>query len=496
MVTTLLKRRPRASAPSALLLALLVACAYAAFAGGATSLPEEAWLQAGLAVLAVAAAAAWSGSRSVRPAASPWALAGLALLTLFAVWAGVSLVWSVAPDRTWEEVNRVLAYVLVVGVALVAASTSTRPAERIAAGWLVIATAVALWALAGAIAPGVVDHARDLARLRSPLGYWNALGLVCVLAVPAAMRFATARSLRGAWRIAALVTLVLLLTCLGLTFSRGGVVALVVAVAVLVIAGGPRLPSLAVLGLGALGAGPALAVAWTDDRLTANTRPLADQIDGGLVLGGVLLAGLVLAGALGWFLLRLERRVAWTPRRSRTVWLALAVLAVALVAGAVTAAAVSERGLRGTVEAAADEFTKESSDPTFEPGRLLSATSANRWAWWREAGGAYADEPVLGWGAGSFGVSRRLYRAAAGDVRQPHSTPMQFLAETGTVGAVLGLGALALLLTAAVLRVRRARRPIRRARSTASATCGQRCSQARPRGRCTRWPTGTGTSRA
>jgi hypothetical protein len=101
-----------------------------------------------------------------------------------------------------------------------------------------------------------------------------------------------------------------------------------------------------------------------------------------------------------------------------------------------------------------DDFTEVRRDPIYDPGRLLTVSSGNRWAWWREAGGAFADEPVLGWGAGSFGVARRLYRVSPNDVQQPHSVPMQFLAETGAVGAALGLGALLLLTAGAVARTR------------------------------------------
>jgi tetratricopeptide (TPR) repeat protein len=438
----------------ALLVALLGACGYAAFAGGAVGLPEETWLQAGVVVIAVVAAVAWLGPGALRPAASPWALAGLGLLVAFAVWIGASLLWSVAPDRTWQELNRALMYVLVLAVALAAASTAPRAVERVAVGWLVVATAVAVYALAGAVAPGVLDHATQVARLRAPLEYWNALGLVCVLGVPVAIRLATAVELRPRWRIAAVLALLLLVCCLGLTYSRGGIVALVVAVVVAVVSGRTKLPALAAFGLVAVAAAPVLAFAWTEDALTAGAPPLAEQVDAGLKLGGVLACAAILAGVGAWALLGLERRVTWPPGRSRTVWLALGLVLLGLVAGGVAAIASSERGLRGTVEEAADDFTEPRRDPTFQPGRLLTTSSANRWLWWREAGGAFADEPVLGWGGGSFGVSRRLYRVAPDDVRQPHSAPMQFLAELGTVGAVLGLGALLALLWAAVLRVR------------------------------------------
>jgi O-Antigen ligase len=85
----------------------------------------------------------------------------------------------------------------------------------------------------------------------------------------------------------------------------------------------------------------------------------------------------------------------------------------------------------------------------YDPAQLVSADSENRWGWWKEAAGAISARPVQGWGAGSFGVTHLLYRRDTLSVQQPHSVPLQFLAETGIVGAVLGLGCLTLLLTTA-----------------------------------------------
>jgi hypothetical protein len=48
-----------------------------------------------------------------------------------------------------------------------------------------------------------------------------------------------------------------------------------------------------------------------------------------------------------------------------------------------------------------------------------------------------------------------MYRKAELEVLQPHSVPLEFLAETGVVGAALALGALGFLLFAALARVRR-----------------------------------------
>ena len=92
----------------------------------------------------------------------------------------------------------------------------------------------------------------------------------------------------------------------------------------------------------------------------------------------------------------------------------------------------------------------------YDPARLVSADSENRWGWWKEAAGAIGARPVQGWGAGSFGVTHLLYRRDTLSVQQPHSVPLQFLAETGIVGALLALGCSTLLLTAAAGAVRRA----------------------------------------
>jgi O-antigen ligase len=78
-------------------------------------------------------------------------------------------------------------------------------------------------------------------------------------------------------------------------------------------------------------------------------------------------------------------------------------------------------------------------------------SSNNRWNWWREAWTAFQDEPIGGNGAGSFALSHRLLREDRLRVLEPHSEPLQFLAETGLVGALLAAGAVA----AAALAVRR-----------------------------------------
>src|SRR3954454_21602731 len=276
-------RIPRGSAAAWLALGLVAVIAYAAFADGAIALPMEARLQVRGAALALLALGALLFGRGVRASSTTAGWTGLALLVAFAAYGGLSLAWSIAPDGSWGELNRTLAYALVAAVGLVVGSSLPRVLERGALALLVIATAVALYALAGKAIPGVhvgpvdFNHTAFFSRLRAPLSYWNALSLFCVLAVPVALRAA------GERRRPALVAAVLLLTTVGLTYSRGGVAVLVVAFVFLLLVGPERLRLAVVAAVAVIGAGPALVVGFTRHDLTHDAVPVAQRTGDGLL---------------------------------------------------------------------------------------------------------------------------------------------------------------------------------------------------------------------
>ncbi|MEA2493084.1 MAG: hypothetical protein QOJ29_995 [Thermoleophilaceae bacterium] len=430
---------------------LAAVVAYSAFADGAIALPMEARLQVGIAALALLVAAALLFGRGVRVSTATTGWAGLIALLAFAIFTGLSLGWSVAPDGTWGELNRALAYVLVTVVALVVGSTLPRALERCALGLLVIATAVALYALAGKAIPGVhigpldFNHTQLFSRLRAPLAYWNALSLVCVLAVPVALRAATDR------RRVALPAAVMLLTTIGLTYSRGGVAVLAVALVVLLVAGPERLRVAAVAGAAVIGAAPALAVGFARDDLTRDAVPVAQRTGDGLLFLAALVAGIALALAIDHFVVPRTARAAPIARRAALVLAATgAALAVVL---AVAGLAASDRGVTGTISHGFDSFKSVKFERQNDPARILQTNSGNRWVWWSEAAGAWADKPVAGWGAGSFPLLHHRYRHNALEVLQPHSVPLQFLAELGLIGTALALAALGLLAAAGGARV-------------------------------------------
>ena len=441
--------------------------AWAIFSEGATSLENEAGLQIALCAAALVTLAGVLFSPRVRLRAPAKAFVGLGLLVLFAVWSGVSIEWSIAPDLSWVQLNRWAAYAIVVALALVLGSSLRRAPQRTAIGFLVIAAAVAAYAVGGKVAPWLsipglidLDQTADFSRLRAPLGYWNALGLVCVLAAPIAVRTAADPEASRRMRTFSVVALVLLLVALGLTYSRGGILALIVALIVLVAIEHDRLRLTAYSVLGAAAAVPAYLVAVVRDDLTTDGLARAERADDGLILLAALLAGIALAvWAHRWLTSRdAELEHAQLTRTPMNVRRGLAAGAVALLF-AVGALAVTERGVTGTIEHGWDDFTSVESDDQSDPARVLRSNSGNRWVWWREAAGAFSDEPLKGWGAGSFPLVHRRYRSDDLPVRQAHSVPLQFLAETGIVGALLALGGLGLLGWAAVARLRLGRGP-------------------------------------
>ncbi len=428
---------------------------------GAARQPGEVWFEAAVAALALAAAASALLGGSVRARARRPAWWGVALLAAFAAWSGVTLAWSIAPDRTWEELNRAIAYPLVAFLGIAVGASVGRAVERFATGWLVVSAAVALYALGGKVAPGLHVHPffdlnpqPAVGRLRTPLEYWNALALLCVLAAPVALRIATDATRRAAPRLAALEALYLFALVAGMTYSRGGIVAFAVAVAVLTALGGARLRGLVALAAVALATVAPLAIAFGRPGLKANGVDLAVRIHEGRILGAAVVGcGLVLLGA-GIGLGRLEARIRWSPARSARVWRTAGAAAAVALALLVVGLARSERGLGGTISHAVSSFTTTRQDRQFDPVRLLSTNSSNRWVWWKEAAGAFSDRPAGGWGAGSFALLHLRYRTEPIPVTQAHSVPLQMLAETGIVGLLLAAGGLLALLAAAVARVR------------------------------------------
>jgi hypothetical protein len=447
-------------APRALAGALLVVVLYAAFAHGATAEATYARVEVALAGIAALAGAAWLWTGTLRLGAPRLAIAGTALLALFAAWNGISVLWSVDADQSWVELNRALSYVLVLCLALALGATERRAPAWISRGFAAIAFAVTCYALGQKVIPGLhigglvnLNRTGAFPRLQEPLGYWNALALFLVLGVPSTLALVVDERRSRRWRTAATVALSLTLVAIGLTYSRGGLIALAVALALAIGLGGRTLRALLWLAAAAAAAIPPLIVGLTNHSLNTARIALSGRETAGLVLLGVLLVSMLVLGLAAWRLQAIEAHHPIGTRTARRIARALVPgVGVLLVIG-VLAVALSSRGVSGTASHLWSSFTTTRVTSNYDPTRLLSADSENRWVWWKEAAGAFSDRALLGWGAGSFPVVHLLYRQNRLSVSQPHSVPLQFLAETGLVGALLALSGFGLLLVGAIRRV-------------------------------------------
>jgi hypothetical protein len=398
--------------------AALALSAAALFFGGGSGDGSLPWLGGAAIVLALVFAA-------TRPI--PGGLWPLAPLALLAVWSAVSVAWSIEPDRSWAYANRGFVYL---AFALLGAFAADRLKELLV-GFAAILGAVAAWSLAGKALPWLYEDYGRVARLRAPIGYWNALALLAAIALPIGLCLATRRRVPGTLLVYGWIVV------LALTYSRGGVIVAVLALVAWIVLSRAWADALATLVAGGLPAAVVIGVAFALDGVTGDGQSHATRVSDGAIFGVVVLAGLGAAALLA----RVPPPEPTSTVRRAALALVAVIAAAALVVGATHASSWWDSFTSPTV-------TELSNSKT----RFTEAGSNYRWTWWKQAWRAWKDHPAQGTGAGSFGFTNLRYRTTDVDqTTEPHSLPVQFLSETGLVGLLL-------LLVAAVGLVAAARR--------------------------------------
>ncbi len=365
------------------------------------------------------------------------------LILGFSLLSALSSLWSGSVELSVIEADRGLVYLGFFLAAFLIAQTDQRR-QRFAEGLAISLALVALLALVSRLLPHVLTvnaSFNTTARLAYPLGYWNAdgaaFGIAAVLLLWSS-RHAAWTGLR--WLSAALLPAVLL--ALYLTYSRGGLLTLAVAVVCTLALSRDRLWLFGTLAIGALGALPAVLAVQARRSLADNIANQA-AVDQGLTVLLILLAGTAVAvalfAALRWVEQREGRLTGRALELSRNP---------TLLRGVATAAAVVAIGLAIAIGGRAwDQFS--SSDVQFpnQPEQHFSQFSgAGRHDFYRVAIDTFGEKPLLGSGAGTYQFAWDENRSIAQPVHNAHSLYLESFAELGIVGGLLVLALVGVLL--------------------------------------------------
>ena len=439
------------SAASAGVAAALAAVAFGAQSG--TQIGRVAPIEVALVLgagLVLAVALPSPGSR--RPLYGGMAVLLFALLTVVT---GLSMSWSIAPDLTVQELARTFTYLAVFTLGVMAGRRLPGGAQSLLLGLLTVCVAVCGWALATRVWPASLEGDLVGARLASPFDYWNALGGMAALGVPAALWLGARREGGAGARTLACPALAVLVLTILLTQSRGALIAAVLATAVWLVFVPLRLRTVWVIVVGAACSVPVGVWALSQKSFEAGVQDTATREAIATDLGLFVVAMVLVAGALGYAVALVDARrfFSLTVRRRTGMALGAAVAAVA-VAG-VVGVAVTGGGIGARLHA----VTAEQSTSKGAGAARLGEASSSRPAYWRQAVQIFKDAPVTGRGADGFTLARLPYRKDPSGASHAHGFLPQTMADLGLIGlaCVLGLFAAWLVAAARTLGVRRRR---------------------------------------
>ena len=413
--------------------------------------PSSTWVPIGLGLLVVLTATLIA----VPVRAAPRTIVVLAALAALALLSLLSALWTDSIEQAIVEGNRLLVYATALALLVVVLRSDHHAAAAFAA-FAAGALVVAGWVLAAMLRGDATIFFGG--RLHAPLGYingqssffllafWPCVALaerrrLATTAVTAATRSGAGAAAAAGLGLAA-ATLFAGLTVLGQ--SRGAVLAAAASVIVVLALLPGRLRRIVALLVAAGCLAPALPALLDVYNERASDAAMRD--------GAVtLLLACAAAGTLWAALFALEQRGRAAGLRPRRV-VAVAVAALAVLTAAV-AVASAERITRFVDQQYSAFVTLDAEGDAATTSRLASG-AGNRYDYWRVAVDAWREHPLAGVGAGGYDKPYFARRATAEAIRQPHSLPLQVLAELGVAGGLLFAGTLLAIAVGAWRRIR------------------------------------------
>jgi len=395
------------------------------------------WAPAALVLAALALIASLVGV--LRGAGSWWANAALGLFAAYTVWTFASLLWSPNRGDAWLGAGQTLLYLLAFWVTTGLVSLGATRRWVLAASVMGPAIVAAL-TLLSLTPPRIEELFTSDGRLEGTIGYRNGEAAFLLVSFWAGIYISGSRSVSPLLRGLILAGSVLSVDLAVLTQSRGAMVAMAISLPVFFLFSGQR-----VRGLFAL-APVALALLFTFPSLNEVYQALVNDEEAPAVLIGALpTVWLAAAGAglYGFLWGLVDRRWELTSSVTRFIGgVALVASIAVLIFGLV---AVSERA--GNPVAWVDqrwEAFKNDDEGGQEQSRYLAASGSGRYTLWQVAWEDFASRPLLGIGTQNYEATYyQLREKDVGYVRQPHTLPLEVLAERGLIGGVLFFGFLA-----------------------------------------------------
>ncbi len=411
---------------------------YAFVTAGGVDLGANTWAEIVLVLAGVALLVAVLMVGATGRAWGGWTLALLAAITALSA---LSIAWSVQPDASWVEANRAVSYLAAFGGAIALARLMPERWSALTGALAISATALCAWALLVKVFPGTLDPGDPLGRVNAPFDYWNAVGLVGAMGLPACLWAGSRRNGHPAVRALCVPPITILVAALLLSYSRSALLAAIVGAALWFALGPERLRATVPFGIGLVGA--AVLTIWalsthplTHDGASATARASAGHSFGVLLV--LVIALVTTAGFVAAFIV--DRAVLAQPARRRIGTVLICGLGLIPVGGLV-AVSVSSRGLTGEVSHLWSGVTNARQITGDVPGRLVQLGNT-RPRYWSEALRVGEHNLLAGAGALGYATARTRYTRDQWLVGHAHGYGFETFADFGLIGVALNLALL------------------------------------------------------
>ena len=368
-----------------------------------------------------------------------WVLVELMAVLVFVK--GLSLVWTISPPETIEELLRSSMYLATFAMTL-AALSSRRLVPPFMDGLFLISLAVGGYGLLQKVNPvEYPTRTTDAVRIGSTIEYPNTVAVVLGMGIVlglARMTQLTGPIVRGLYAVGLMVCSL----ALYFTLSRGGLMAVGIGMLVLFALSGNRLQMFANVLLFSV---PLLWVVQQaqglENLFEVGIPPQERLQDGSALRTDVLIAAVVVFVFQAAYALLKERYelLPGTRRALSAAAVALVLVGVGFVGYAVVNQQLQKGGLVGTFATGVGKTERANE-------RLTSLSSNSRDNYWSVAWDEWKEHPLTGTGAGTFHYTWLQNRPDFSGVRQVHNVYLEQGTETGVVAFLALAGFAALLL--------------------------------------------------